>query len=152
MSDKAKRRTAADLIGWGLVAVIGLVVLAALGRGPTPAEQAAAAEAAAAEEAACRADAQCWGERHMTAAGIACALPIERLAAYDFDWNVGMGSPRFLRWMVTDRDKGTLVYLGDAIRLQNGFGAWVPHTYRCVYEPTTDTAVEVSAAPGRMPQ
>ena len=32
-----------------------------------------------------------------------------------------------------DRKTGTVTYIGDQIKFQNGFGAWIQHTYQCEF-------------------
>lgn len=52
------------------------------------------------------------------------------------------------RWL--DEKAGTLTYIGDKIQFQNGFGAWQTHIYECDYNPATESALSVSARPGRL--
>jgi hypothetical protein len=58
---------------------------------------------------------------------------------------VSMG---LMRWK---REKdGTLTYVGDQIKLQNGFGAWTPYIYECDFDPDGDRVLDVRGAPGRL--
>ncbi len=100
------------------------------------------------EEDKCRYDSQCWGEKHMTAAHTRCSDDIERLAQHDFEWTTGWGENIFSGWIVqTDTN---ILYVGDKIKFQNGFGVFSVHTYYCNYNPDTQTVLQVRAERGRM--
>jgi hypothetical protein len=111
------------------------------------------AEAVAAVEVACRADIQCWGERHLSDANMACREPVERLAQYQHEWTDGMLENKFYqwRWAADGAADGSIVsYFGDRLKMQNGFGAWAVVTYRCDYNFEAGTVVDVMAAPGTL--
>ena len=104
-----------------------------------------------------------WGEDHIIAAKVRCEDHIEQLAQYDFEWTQGWGKPIFSRWIAHDPENPSqmfppitestiLVYSGDKIRFQNGFGAFRNHTYECQYNPESKTVIRVSASPGRLTQ
>jgi hypothetical protein len=42
-----------------------------------------------------------------------------------------------------DQTKGTLTYVGDDLKFQNGFGAWAQMTYSCIFDPATKTVLPV---------
>ncbi|MEQ9464275.1 MAG: hypothetical protein RJQ10_11500 [Haliea sp.] len=86
---------------------------------------------------------------HLVDANTYCKRPVERLAQYDFEWTDGWLTLKFRHYIQSERP-GTFIYIGDSIKLQNGFGAWQPHIYACEYRPSTKTVVEVSASPGRL--
>ena len=106
-------------------------------------------EQIAAENAACRDDIECWGRENKVDAVGSCSGLIERLAQYDYEWTDGSYMKvRFFRWL--DKKAGTITYLGDNIKFQNGFGAWQHYTYECDYAPDRDVVLDVRATPGRM--
>ena len=43
----------------------------------------------------------------------------------------------------------SIAYWGDKLEMQNKFGAWVPFTYWCRYNPTTKRSKVTHLAPGR---
>ena len=103
-----------------------------------------------AEEAACRANLQCWGDKHSIAASVYCPDHIERLAKYAHEWTDGWLGSKFDRFGWKDRKQGIVTYFGDKIRFQNGFGAWIPHSYKCDYDTQNEKVISVSANPGRL--
>lgn len=103
-----------------------------------------------AKEASCKKDMKCWAEKNTVMASVTCAPQIEKLAKYDFEWTGSSYSPRLSRFKWKDMEKGTLSYFGDAIKFQNGFGAWQNYTYQCDYDPDTETVLFVRATPGKM--
>lgn len=113
------------------------------------ADQAREAEQAA-EEAKCRQDLRCWAERHSFDAGVSCAIAVEDLAKYDYEWANGWGEPKFSHFKWLDKQAGTVTYLGDQIRFQNGLGNFIRHTYTCDYDPTSGAVLRVLAEPGRL--
>ena len=107
-------------------------------------------EQAEAEDKACRASLQCWGNKHSVAASVHCPDYIERLAQYDHEWTDGWLGSKFSRFAWKDRKNGSVTYIGDQIKYQNGFGAWVPHTYQCDFDPLQREVLDVRAMPGRL--
>lgn len=170
--------TAQDMVaGWVVLIVIGLVVFtifAVGGKSPDATSEAAAevaegrsageeasestpteesgptAEELAAAEEACRKSGSCWAERHRIAAEVYCKPEVERLAKYDHEWTDGWFGHKFSRGAFLDEEKGTLMYFGDQLRLQNGFGAYQNYVYRCDFDPETNTVLAVNAEPGRL--
>lgn len=102
-------------------------------------------------DADCKRDIQCWGERHASSAAGRCKPQIERLAQYSHEWIDGIGAPMFARWGWRDAESGALAYMGDRLRLENGFGAWQNHIYVCYYQPQGQQVIKVTAAPGKYP-
>lgn len=74
---------------------------------------------------------------HETEGRMLCTRLIELSARYDYDWNAGLLGNRFpvKRW-----DGRRIVFAGNAIRFQNGFGAWQQMSYRCDYDTRTKAA------------
>ena len=107
-------------------------------------------EQARANAIACRSDLQCWGDRLTLRDIETCADQIEKLARYDHEWTDGIFGTKFSRFRWKDRRDGTLTYVGDEIKFQNAYGAWIPHTYFCDYDPGKRTVLGVHATPGRL--
>lgn len=114
----------------------------------------ALAAAKAAEEAKmaeCRSDLGCWGDKHSVRATVYCKDPVTRLAKNDFQWIDGMLESKFSHYRWADKTKGVVTFIGDRIKFQNGFGAWIIHTYECDFDTASERPVEVRARPGRIP-
>lgn len=97
----------------------------------------------------CRADFECWTNSHKADANSACRPYLERLAQYDFRWTYNPLDGRFSRASVSD-DGDVITYVGDRVEFQNGFGAWMTHTYSCTYSASTASVLSVDATPGRL--
>lgn len=148
-----------QIAGGCVLAVIGgslglflAICSSAPGGDPTPEERDGREQAAHREEAACRQDLQCWGDRHAAMAGFRCASEVERLAAYSHQWTDGILESKFPRFMWKDREAGILTYMGDRIQFQNGFGAWVNHSYFCDFDPRRESVVSATATEGLLPR
>lgn len=101
-----------------------------------------------AEEAACASDIQCWGDKHHLSASFACDEPVSRLARLNYRWVDGWMEGKFSHFRWRDRDEGIVTFIGDRIEFQNGFGAWIRHTYECDYDPEREVVLEVRARQG----
>ncbi|MBF0252153.1 MAG: hypothetical protein HQL35_16195 [Alphaproteobacteria bacterium] len=141
----------------GIVPVKGLHDIAVM----TPdrvAREAARAEAACredpacvkkkAEEAACRADFTCWAEHNMPAASVLCKDAVEKAATYRSEWTDGLFEPKLSLYKRGSED-GQVVYFGDKVRFQNGFGAMANMVYACTFDPDRGV-VDVQVEPGRL--
>lgn len=106
----------------------------------------------AAEEAKCRADLQCWAARHASSAEVRCPRFVERLAKNNFEWTDGMLDRKFTHHRWKNQKSGTVTYVGDKIKFQNGFGAWIYHTYECDIDASGEKVLDVRARAGRMQQ
>lgn len=102
-----------------------------------------------------------WGEDHIIPAKTRCEEHIEQLAKYDFEWTQGWGKPIFSQWIAHDPENPSymfppitestiLVYSGDKIKFQNGFGVFQHYTYTCHYHPDSKTVRKVTSSPGRL--
>lgn len=105
-----------------------------------------------AQEAACMADRECWFKRTHIEADVECASHIERRAKYDYKWEDSFLTSRFSRYRWSDKSRHLLEYIGDKVKFQNGFGAWMPMTYRCVYDADTKSVVGLTVEDGRLPR
>lgn len=109
-----------------------------------------AAENAAAKEAACRRDLKCWAERWHFDATLLCERLVERFAQYDAEWTDGMLDPKLTHYRWLDHEAGTVTFLGDKVKFQNGFGAWSPMIYECDFDPETESITDVRVHAGRL--
>lgn len=100
-------------------------------------------------QAACKSDFNCWTNKFQRAATKACAPKVERLAKNNFEWSDSFSSPKFPRAMI-DEDGTKITYVGDALKMQNGFGAWVIVTYECDFDTAAGTAIAVRVSPGQL--
>lgn len=117
---------------------------------PPKSVQSVASEAPAAAEAECQQDLKCWGEKYSIDAAVYCRKPIERISKYSFEWTDGMFEPRFSHYRWKDQSKGYITYVGDKIKLQNGFGAWIDYTYECDFDPAANAVLDIRAGQGRL--
>lgn len=113
-------------------------------------ERIAAEKEKAEKEAVCRMEISCIGERVTPEAITLCSPEIERLARNDFEWT-GWSIGRFSRYRWKSRSNGVVTYIGDKIKFQNGFGAWIYHTYECDFDTNTLAVIDVRARAGRLP-
>jgi hypothetical protein len=80
-------------------------------------------------------------ERYRAAATASCKPRIQALARWDYEWTDGWTVPVFSH--SKEQSDGTIVYVGDRLKLQNGFGAWRHVRYGCIYDPRSDRVVDV---------
>ena len=104
---------------------------------------------AAVAERDCRMDSQCWGEKHHIDAETQCRPLVEQYAQYQHEWTDGFGEWKFPKWSLVgwDNSDGMLVYEGDQVNFQNGFGAWQRMYYSCYYSPDKSAVVQVVVRP-----
>jgi len=81
---------------------------------------------------------------------VSCTGPVERLAKNNFEWTDRWFEPKFTQYRWKDKKRGIVTHIGDKIKYQNGFGAWVYHIYECDFDAATNTVLDVRARPGRL--
>lgn len=108
------------------------------------------AQRQAEHDEACRQSASCWGDRHLSDASRSCRARVEEAARYQVRWTNRFSKPRFANagWL-SDAASGVLVYAGNRVEFQNGFGVWMPHRYECVFNPQTGISLLILIEPGR---
>jgi hypothetical protein len=83
-----------------------------------------------------------------------CMREIENRARYDFKWtSKWSGGGKF--WYPTgsnkyQREDGVVALTGDDVEFKNGFGAWLPQTYTCKFDPEKKEVVEVIVTAGKL--
>jgi hypothetical protein len=97
----------------------------------------------------CKTDLQCMGQENIFLAGAYCQDQIARLARYSVRWTDTTRKFSRFRWL--NKEQGSLTFVGDKVEFQNGFGAYMPHTYECDFDPASKKVLDVRAAPGRLP-
>ncbi|QXZ71883.1 hypothetical protein [Agrobacterium sp. S7/73] len=102
-------------------------------------------EESKAKDVACRADIQCWGEEGWAAATARCPNEIEKLAKWDFEWTDSWSETKLSHYRWKSQKDGIVTYIGDKLKMQNGFGAWKHVRYTCDFDPVTKTVLDVSA-------
>lgn len=102
------------------------------------------------EEKRCREDITCIAEKNFIRASAICSNIIERLAKNDFLWIDKLTEQKFSDYRWKDKKKGTITYSGDRIKFQNGFGAWIIHSYECDWDTQNNIAINARAKPGRI--
>jgi hypothetical protein len=100
-------------------------------------------------DATCSKDFNCWSNKFNRAATKACAPQVERAAKNNFEWTDSFTAPKFPRAAINDNG-ASITYVGDAIKMQNGFGAWIIMTYECDFDTVAGSAVAVRVNPGQL--
>lgn len=95
-------------------------------------------------------DALCMGRKHVSDAEGPCGRAVESLAKFDHKWTNGFGERKFTHFGWADKEAGLLLFQGDSIKFQNGFGAFQHHIYECVFDPANKRVVTAEARPGRL--
>lgn len=96
---------------------------------------------------ACRNDALCWGKlAHAEAAG-PCERRIELAAKHQSEWTNGILEHRLEPLAWSDENTGVIIFGGDKIKMQNGFGAWTHMIYTCTWDSARKQVVEVGVEP-----
>ena len=134
--------------------IFGVLVVAAAWWyfSPTKAtiEPAARALAEQREDMLCKQSLDCFASKYQGRAGTDCRGPVERLAKNSFEWTTGALDARFPRAKWLDQSASTVTYVGDTIKFQNGFGAWIIHTVECDYDPQARVVLGVRANAGQL--
>ena len=100
-------------------------------------------------DAQCRQDLQCYADKFQSNATVVCQDPVERRAKNNFEWTDKWYESKFDRRKWDDKAKGTLTYVGDHLKFQNGFGAWTYMQYYCTYDTEAKRVTEVLVMEGR---
>ena len=101
----------------------------------------------------CMENLRCWAEKHSVSGAVYCEPHVERSAKYDFEWTDSWLESKFshFRWLnAENRKAGIVTYIGDKVKFQNGFGAWLPITYECDFDPINGTVLDLRLYEGRL--
>lgn len=121
-------------------------------------ERAAAAKRAADEQKAlqekadeakrCQSNFSCWAQDHKIDGIVFCSSAIELSATYGFRWGKGFFTQKF-PYMRPGPNR-TIVFSGDNVAFQNGFGAWQNQVYICTYDPASKRVSSLEIIPGKL--
>jgi|SaaInlStandDraft_5_1057022.scaffolds.fasta_scaffold47318_1 hypothetical protein len=75
-------------------------------------------------------------------AEIKCHKKIPMLAKYGHKWVDGFLDSRFPYYERSVKEDGVLTIVGDKIKFQNIFGAWIPYKYYCDYDVINDIVLD----------
>lgn len=108
------------------------------------------AEEQAASDATCKTDLNCWAEKNLPQANYPCQKAVEGLAKFSSKWTDGTLEMKFdhMRW--ADKSKGVIIYVGDKIQYQNGFGAYQNSIYECTFDTSSKTVLGATARAGHL--
>jgi len=107
------------------------------------------AEEAKAKEATCPRDIECIVPKIRTDAFAKCMVRVQSVAKIDYKWTNGFLEPSFNRWFWRSREDGVVTFSGNEIAFQNGFGAWIRHSYECDYDVDHKGVVDIRVSAGR---
>ena len=99
--------------------------------------------ASEAKESACRNDVKCWGEKASSKVETDCIRRIEGHAQYQHKWDSSWLDPKLTPQMWSDKGAGIVVFTGNKILMQNGFGAWQRQRYFCTIDVNSQTLIGV---------
>jgi hypothetical protein len=88
----------------------------------------------AAKQEACREDFRCWGDKASVEVKHECIDQIEARAKYQFKWDNSWLDPKIHPQMWSDKTAGVVIFAGNAVLMQNGFGAWGRQRYFCTID------------------
>lgn len=136
------------------LSIVALSVFAFFAAGTTGSNSGSTSTSSAPKisDAECRKTLSCWAEKHTVSAAVRCKDPVERLAKNSFEWTDGMLESKFSHYRWKNQATGEVTYIGDKIKYQNGFGAWIFHTYECDLDASGERVTDVRASPGRIGQ
>lgn len=134
-----------------LLVIVGIALLTGL-CGSNGGTSTSTTSAPKISDAECRKTLACWAERHTADAAVRCRRPVETLAKNNFEWTDGVLEPKFSHYRWKNQATGEVTYIGDKIKYQNGFGAWIFHTYECDLDASGQKVTDVRASPGRISQ
>ena len=98
----------------------------------------------------CKRKLSCWAERNIHKAKYPCKEAVEALAKYNVEWTDGILSPMFSRYGWSDQKNEIINYLGDQVKMQNGFGAWINMTYSCKYDVKNGRVADLGLSQGKL--
>jgi hypothetical protein len=91
----------------------------------------------------CRNSAACWGGLAYKDAREPCERRIELAAKHQAEWTNAPGEPRIAPLGWSDENNGVIIFGGDKIKMQNGFGAWTHMIYSCTWDSEHKRVVDI---------
>ncbi len=111
-----------------------------------------AVEEKLAEERRCEQDLRCTAEKALSIATMRCTSAVERLAKNNFEWIDKWDERKFSRYRRPNNNTSIVTYIGDKIKYQNGFGAWILSVYECDFDTKGERVTDARAQAGRLPE
>lgn len=102
------------------------------------------------KEDACKLDLHCWAKKNVAAATPYCESAIIKKSRFNARWTDRFLEPKFTQLAWLDQSAGTIVYIGDEVEFQNAAGDYEPQIYRCDFDPSNQTVLQVSTIPGQL--
>ena len=102
------------------------------------------------KEDACKLDLHCWAKKNIAAATFHCESVIIKKSRFNARWTDRFLEPKFTHLAWLDQSAGTIVYIGDEVEFQNAAGDYAPQIYRCDFDPSNQTVLQVSTIPGQL--
>jgi len=100
---------------------------------------------------ACRKDLKCWAGSDEASAIVYCKNMIEKMVQYDYKWlDESWMTSTFSHYRWKSQTDGSVSYIGDKLKLQNGFGAWSNYMYSCDYDIKNERVLDVELKAGRL--
>jgi hypothetical protein len=98
----------------------------------------------------CQQSLSCLAKKNIIYAGAICQSPIQKMSKFLYEWTDGFTTPRFSHYRWNSQPEGIITFIGDQIKIQNGFGAWAHYTYECDFDTTKQSVIDVRATQGRI--
>jgi len=98
----------------------------------------------------CESDLKCWAKKHLLDATFASEDLIEKASTYQFEWTVSVFGSKFSHFKWHDKDKLSITYVGDKIKMQNGFSAWSNIIYEVDYDTINKKVLDIRMKRGRL--
>ncbi len=80
--------------------------------------------------------------KYEISAGLLCSREIPKLSKYDHKWTDGWYETKFSHYKNEVSTPGVLTVIGDKIKFQNGFGAWMKMQYWCKYDTQNKIVID----------
>lgn len=98
----------------------------------------------------CADNVACLGPDLVLARVPGCQQFIEKQARYRYKWTNGFLSSPFKLFLWVDNEHSVIRAIGDQLELENAFGAWQNHTYRCDMKISDGQVINIIVQPGRL--
>lgn len=93
-------------------------------------------------------DGNCLFEKYWIDASTPCKKLVEKSSKYDFEWTYGTFEPMFSRFLTGTKNQ--IVFVGDKVKLTNGFNAKTTMVYYCTFDFKTKKIVDFKIDSGRL--
>lgn len=80
---------------------------------------------------------------------VGCRPLIEARAQYKYRWTDGLLGQKLQLAGWHNKKNGSVIWHGNEIEFMNGFGVWIPHRYRCVWDSVSKRVISVAVVGGQ---